>query len=70
MVSAVLNYLYASKTYFGVFICCIKVHLPEKLLCTSSLLTMYVVFPDPTAANFFKAFSDAFPPILYLPSSI
>lgn len=70
MVSAVLNYLYASKTYFKVFICCIKVHLSEKFLCISSLLAMYVVCLDSTVANFFKAFSDAFPPILYLPSSI
>lgn len=38
MVSAALNYLYASKAYCEVLICCIKFNVPEGFLCISGWL--------------------------------
>jgi len=68
-VSAVLNDLCALKTHWGV-------HLLHKRPFTSKISVhqwftdVHVVFPSPTAARFLKGFSDVFPPIFCLPSSI
>lgn len=45
MVSAVLNYLYASKAYCEVLVCCIKFSLPERFLCINGLLTCVYFSP-------------------------
>lgn len=69
MVSAVPNYLYASKAYCVVLICCIKFNLPERFLCISGLLTCVYSSPIQQLLSSSRA-SVICTPIFYLPSGI
>lgn len=57
------NYLYASKAYCVVLICCIKFNLQERFLCISGLLTCVYSSPIQQLV-FFKGFSDLYSDIL------